>query len=379
MVDQEQAGQQKRKRERVVRGREPGPPEDEEILSILYTNAQSLQSKIVDLEATTELLSPDIILLTETWTHKNVTNASMTIQGYRLEERSDREDTTNGIGGGLAIYVKEKYITLPYTKSHNFNQYAGLKIKSKGTPLNIVLVYRPPSSGNENTAELCNLLSSLDKNTFVIGDYNLPGINWEDGSSDSKGRPVLETAAEHGLHQMVDFATHIKGNRLDLILTNCPEKVLDVSDEGRLGRSDHVIMLLKIAKSVEVKNSKKEIICWKKGRYENINRNLYLIDWEGELSNMNTEESWNKFKNILSEQVKDEVPSFTPSGKNRPQWLVPEIRALLTAKKKAWKKMKEDKSTKSRLEYEEAAKKVKKKNNQREKETGERFGNGGQG
>jgi hypothetical protein len=95
----------------------------------------------------------------------------MTILGYKLEERQDREDTTNGIGGCLAIYVKEKYITLPYT--HNFNQYASLKIKSKGAPLNFALIYRPPSSGNDKMAEL----SSLDKNTFLIGDYNLPGIN----------------------------------------------------------------------------------------------------------------------------------------------------------------------------------------------------------
>jgi hypothetical protein len=53
----------------------------------LYTNAQSLQSKFVELSATTELLSPDIIFITETWTHKNVANASMTIPGYKLEER----------------------------------------------------------------------------------------------------------------------------------------------------------------------------------------------------------------------------------------------------------------------------------------------------
>jgi hypothetical protein len=196
MVNQEQAGQQKRQGKRVVRGRESGPPEDKEVLSLLYTNAQSLQGKIVELAATTELLSPDIVLITETWTQKNVTNASMTIPGYKLEERRDKEDTANGIGGGLAIYVKEKLITLPYTKIFNFNQYTGLKVKCRGAPLNIVLIYRPPSSGSDNIAELCNLLSSLDKNTFVIGDYNLPGINWEDSNSDSKGRAVLERATE---------------------------------------------------------------------------------------------------------------------------------------------------------------------------------------
>jgi len=38
---------------------------------------------------------------------------------------------------------------------------------------------------------------------------------------------------------MMNFATHIKGNCLDLMLTNIPERVMDVSEGGRLGSSDH--------------------------------------------------------------------------------------------------------------------------------------------
>jgi hypothetical protein len=166
----------------------------------LYTNAQSLQSKIAELAATAEILSPDVIFISETWTHKNVNSATLTLPGYRLEERKDREDTTNGIGGGLAIYVKEKFITLPYNMRSEFNQFAGIRLKTKGSPLSITLIYRPPSSGAGNTAELCKLLSSLERNSFVLGDCNLPGIDWERGTSDSKGREVLETAVEEGLH-----------------------------------------------------------------------------------------------------------------------------------------------------------------------------------
>jgi hypothetical protein len=147
---------------------------------------------------------------------------------------------------------------LPYTKSNEFNQYAGGKIKTKGAPLTLILIYRPPSSGANNTTSLCKLLP-LDKNSFVIGYYNMPGIKWERSTSDSKGRAVVETAAEGGLQQMVDFATHIKGNMLDLILTNCPEKELSVTDEGRLGKSDHVMLLIKIDTSVLTKPVKKSV------------------------------------------------------------------------------------------------------------------------
>jgi hypothetical protein len=118
---------------------------------------------------------------------------------------------------------------------------------------------------------------------------------------------------------------------------------------------------MKVDTSIVTKVPSKEIICWKKGRYMNISRNLSLIDWHAVMQNLNMDGSWAKFKEIIQEQVREEIPFFTPSGRIRPQWLSPEIRALLTAKKKAWRKAKEDKSTKNRLEYEEISKKVKKR------------------
>jgi hypothetical protein len=74
-----------------------------------------------ELAATAEFLSPDVILLTETWTNQSLNNASMTIPNYNLVERQDRKDTANGIGGGLAIFTKEKFVTLPFIKENQFN------------------------------------------------------------------------------------------------------------------------------------------------------------------------------------------------------------------------------------------------------------------
>ena len=73
----------------------------------------------------------------------------------------------------------------------------------------------------------------------MVGDINLPGIDWREKKSDSKGKPVLETMEEEGLEQLIMFPTHTKGNVLDLVVTNCQEKIVGVNDAGRLGRSDH--------------------------------------------------------------------------------------------------------------------------------------------
>ena len=52
----------------------------------------------------------------------------------------------------------------------------------------------------------------------------------------------MEAVDDQLLVQLVDFPTHIKGNCLDLIITNIPERVTEVYDAGRLGRSDHVMI-----------------------------------------------------------------------------------------------------------------------------------------
>jgi hypothetical protein len=92
------------------RGNEGGQREASEdqnkTVTVLYTNAQSIGSKIDELKAITQELEPDIILLTETWCNNSVGNAALSLENYKLETelRKDRCDTANGVGGGLLVY-----------------------------------------------------------------------------------------------------------------------------------------------------------------------------------------------------------------------------------------------------------------------------------
>ena len=208
MGGEDQAGQQQKREEQRGdrRGGRATAPEPE-ILRILYTNIQSIQSKINELEAHVADLDPDIILLTEMWCNQSVPDAALSINNYVLETdmRKDHADTTNGVGGGLLVYAKTGLKILPYDKFNNneFNQFSSFKIETKGTPLNIILVYRPPGSNMQNSDQLCSILKNMDKNTILIGNVNLPDINWLDGTSTSRGRRILETTLEEDLAQLL--------------------------------------------------------------------------------------------------------------------------------------------------------------------------------
>ncbi len=201
-----QAAQGQRVQPRHGTGKKQG-----QILTLLYGNVQSVSRKIGELAAKICEINPDLILLTETWLNSSTNNAALSIEGYDIvpELRLDRNTTAGGVGGGLLVYVRDGLTVVPYAARCGFHQHCSFKLLTESGALDFILIYRPPSTGAENIGELCKLLEGVKMNTFIIGDFNLPGTKWEEGISDSRGRPVLEAAMEAGLEQLVEGPTHI--------------------------------------------------------------------------------------------------------------------------------------------------------------------------
>ena len=80
----------------------------------------------------------------------------------------------------------------------------------------------------------------------LIGDFNYPEIDWENGLSGSRGQEFFETVSEKHMHQHVKESTHQSGNILDLILSDKEEIIQNVNLNGKLGKSDHEIIAFEI-------------------------------------------------------------------------------------------------------------------------------------
>ena len=131
----------------------------------MYNNIQSVCSKINELAVHTVDQQPDIILLTETWCNASVPDAALAIPGDQLETDlcMDGTDTANRIGGGLLVYTKLglRILSIDKFKQNKFNQFCCFKVITKGEPLSLILVYRPPRSGHDNIEELCDIMSGV--------------------------------------------------------------------------------------------------------------------------------------------------------------------------------------------------------------------------
>ena len=154
--------------------------------------------------------------------------------------------------------------------------------------------------------------------------------------------------------------THIKGNLLDLVLTNVDFKVLSVEDEGRLGNSDHIMLSIVIDTDISRQDSSEIGYNWRRAKFQEIKDDLRRVDWKRIMESLNRHDCWDKFKSEINRVTERYVPLKCVKKPGRPRWITREILRLLRQKREAWRKYKKEMSLKNRDEYEELSKRVKK-------------------
>ena len=315
-------------------------------MNILYTNAQSIVNKIDELRSVACSIKPDIILINESWTNKDITKAYLNIQGYELSARSDRTDTTAGRGGGLLVYSRCGMVVAEKESSTSFNQVIAISVETQTKPLLINLVYRSPNSSAENNAKLDEFIKLSKFSTVTLGDMNYGGIDWGSGCSNNSGKNFFEATQDAFLQQHVDFHTH-ESNILDLVLSTNDIQVLSVKDVGNLGKSRHSILLAKVIANPTRLPSTEQIPDYAKADFSKL-RDFMSIDWASELSEVGANDGWTLFKNKLSISMEDCIPLKTRRANNKPLWMNQNIMRLIRKKRRLWNWYK---TTKDYIEY----------------------------
>jgi ribonuclease P/MRP protein subunit RPP40 len=326
---------------------------------LLYTNAQSVVNKMEELRVVVSLKRPDIIAITETWTNNDISDEFLCLDGYELIERKDREDTDRGRGGGILIFAIKGRCAWREPVEGCFEHCAKIKLRGKKSDLGINIIYRSPNSSSINDASLCELLKQIRGSFVLIGDFNFPGIRWGTGRSDGKGRAFYDEMEDNYLVQHVDEATHKSGNILDLVISKDEDLVESVEYEGRLGKSDHEMLMITVSMEmpdVVVPTNSRD---YDRANFDEMRRELKEETWTN-LNQAGVEESWSIIRKRLEQLVDDWVPWRRKSKrKNSPRWMNSEIRKAVTQKRNAWRKWKRSGREEEKREYMEWEKKTK--------------------
>ena len=302
---------------------------------------------------------PDVVAVTEAWTNESIGNDVLRLDGYDLIVRRDRNDTVGGRGGGILVYVRGVY-AWEEEDVPDFNQCASVKMKTRGQNIRLSVVYRSPNSNGENDQKLCRWICELRGDNLIVGDFNYPGINWSAGSADARGRQFYEACADAFLTQHVEGATHLSGNTLDLVLSSNPSMIRDVRWMGRLGGSDHEMMLVDIQVHTLKRKGPGMMRDFNRADYSNMRKQM-SVDWGVILGGMSAEEMWQEVKTRLDNAIEEHVPMRRSKVTGKPKWLNSEILALIGKKRKAWDRWKKCKSRENEVEYKKLEKSLKKK------------------
>ena len=364
----------------------PGPCNNNDV-SVFYQNVQGLipfsqlsnpnpmldHTKIIEIHACIYEQEPDIIILNETWLKPSIIdNEIIPISLYKVF-RCDRSASTHPIdpdnlkkyrrnGGGVLIAIKlslllsSSIINIKY-KAEFLAIELILEDKSK---IIIATCYRVGTLGMDNYRNISNIIRTLlrkkrVKKFFLIGDFNLNKANWLlNVSTNNVEQAFLDEFVHAGFLQLINESTHIKGNILDILLTNSEQFInnITVSNSKGLCKSDHYTIKFKINLKVSRKKSAKfKAFNYKRANWDLINRDLSNIDWNSIMNNQNPDIAWMNFKNTLTHLMDLHIPKITIKSNFKPPWFDAECYEKCREKERLHKKYKRTKALKDEIKF----------------------------
>ena len=171
--------------------------------------------------------------------------------------------------------------------------------------LHIVLVYRPPrvpdsEDDQGNTRRLYSVLEGLPCNVVVVGDFNMPSIDWDrNWAAKSSEKGLVNLVEDKFWVQHVLEPTHEDGNRVEIL--------------EPLGNGDHNMLEIDLVGPLKNKDSQEEVPDWSKADLGQLKVAIENVFWDKEFEKMSGIQSMDKFYMVLDR----EVERFVPKKKRR--------------------------------------------------------------
>ena len=170
---------------------------------------------------------------------------------------------------------------------------------------------------------------------IAIGDYNLPGIDWETLSGDS---PVSNTFCDLvfdlNLTQLMDSPSHISGNILDLLLTNNEDLIQNITVhpyEASPIPTDHLMIGFQLSLGTCLSNKPHShfVYDYSKADFEGMTN--YILNSDilmcSEIPDINV--AWTFVKSIITDAMSLYIPKFYLHPRQYPIWFNKDLRHQL--------------------------------------------------
>jgi hypothetical protein len=218
----------------------------------------------------------------------------------------------------------------------------------------LILFYRPPNATHDFTENLNFVLEKVHnsgiKHVCLLGDLNMPDIQWDSLMSNNNSEQMLCNVLDNfNLVQCNPNPSREGSNNiLDVIFVNDPNRISDVFCDKSILPSDHLRVNFKFkfflshGRIGHNQGAKRNVLLYKQANYDEL---CYLLD-KANLCDIiannsyNVNTAWVKWKNCVLDIVNKHVPRKTVINKQVSPWIDGEVVHLSHKKESARKKAK---------------------------------------
>ena len=266
-----------------------------------------------------------MICITETWLTHFIYDKEILPKGYTLY-RKDRESR----GGGVLIAVNDHLPSILFPSPPDL-EVVTVRLCPRRNTISICAVYIPPNPDVlyiERLIAFLNFLSTNETSLIIIGDFNLPDICWASLSGTSLVSNLFcDFVFEKNLSQLITCPTHIKGNTLDIVLTNDEQLVdnLSVSKCSSSLPSDHYLISFNIPLTCSSIKNHEALVVYD-ADYEGLCDSLLETDFSSCFLSNCVELVWCFIKHTILHAMDLFIPKVRVKSSPNPKWFNPAIR-----------------------------------------------------
>lgn len=333
-------------------------------LNIYYQNCRGIRGKLQTLYINIISDTYDVLVLTETWLFPDIVNDEFIDQRYNIFRCDrDRHATGKQDGGGVLIAILR---TLHPTYFDNMTQiswslhahmeYLLVQIPSRDRGRRHIFsaVYIPPRTPDDVYVSYLDMLSTILNNSsthcfYIIGDFNLPNINWSLHNAHVTDQTGVNGYLLNFISEVNAIQYHnlpnINNRTLDLLISNenCdilqPLNYLVPADPHHppfSALSSPYIVYSPMKRCPIIKYN------YYRGNYDLVKGDLIKINWSNIFENSTSQEAINIFYEKIFGIIRKHIPQKPVPRNNNdfPIWFSKPLIYLFKNKNKAWIKWK---------------------------------------
>lgn len=299
-------------------------------IKLASLNINSLTRHIDELRILLVDNSLDVLSLNETKLDNSIEDSEIHIPGYEIIRR-DR----NRHGGGVCFYVQTSLNFSVRSDLHMQNlENLAIEIRNPSSkPFVVVSWYRPPNSPVSCFTYIETIIGQLDSECvdfYLMGDMN---CNMASTIVDNNSRLLLDVCATFDLHQLISEPTRITertSTLIDLIFTNCPDKII-CSGVANVSISDHNLIYAYRKLSLNSQSIGHKTITYRNFKnfdLESFRKDISTVDWNIIISsNQDPNVMWQLWKTKFLDKIEKHAPTRTKRVRSRKTpWITSDLK-----------------------------------------------------